>query len=933
MASLLAQQNIGRVEEDVRTRVQTQRVRITEFFHDYDRLRSGFVTAGQFKRVLDTSGIELTDSQVETILKNYDTKGDGRINYRLFTQNINKAFNPNLVSVNPWKQTNDPPEYLGTWRSLHSTGDRHEARVAALIDRLADHYKYRGISLQTQFEDFDRLHVGVVSSSQFLRAFPWPNDVSVDDVKLLAFKYADPQKPQHCNYLNLHNDIVTVAEAKQKAEDTKFPQAEPFVLEPIPVQESVSEILAKIRLAVYKNGIRTPEYFRDNDGLRSGTVTETQFSRGLDLAIGKYLTLTPEEVQKLTDFYRVPATGRIDYRSLCHVMEHAFNVDHLEKKPLVEVSRPPRGGLARYAQCLTEEEEGRVVNALRQMATDVRRRNLMVYPYFKDFDRSNAYTRGLTKSQFGRVLQFLSLPLLKEDFRLLCRKFENPVGGDINYVAFVQAIDSQYHGFTTERDADRRMVKTPWWDLPPDTSVVDINNVMARIRSHVIANRLRIQAAFEDFDPLRSGRVTKSQFRRGLQTLGLSLLGSVPMTDGQFEVVANQFLDRHNLNHVVWTSFKDAIENSFTPKDLEKDPTRPVEPIERFVLPRPGTNDWSKADGNLTENYDAVVFRFRSKMAQRRINPWPCFQDFDRHHNGHITRKQFRQCLGNLQLDDATDTEIACLEARFIDDMGFNYRGFIAEVCPTIPDHLRYIDAKKTVRLAMAAKEHMAEPGHVASSTDQVLAKIKARVARRRVRIYEFLKDYDSLHSGRCLKTHFRRALDVCGFELKESEISLLEHRFQSPVDSDYVDYLPFVKEVESIFTAFHLEKAPLVTPSQFRPPPEVDLNKLSAEDIQRLDATMARISAKVRKERMQLFPLFKDMDVTNNGTGYNGVVSASQFRRVLTELGLGDLFDDFEFGALKKRFGELVGLREDVNYLAFCFAVYNQAGFNPRLP
>ena len=56
----------------------------------------------------------------------------------------------------------------------------------------------------------------------------------------------------------------------------------------------------------------------------------------------------------------------------------------------------------------------------------------------QDFDRSNAYTRGLTKSQFGRVLQFLSLPLLKEDFRLLCRKFENPVGGDINYVAFVQ---------------------------------------------------------------------------------------------------------------------------------------------------------------------------------------------------------------------------------------------------------------------------------------------------------------------------------------------------------------------------------------------------------------------------------------------------------------------------------------------------------------
>ena len=254
-------------------------------------------------------------------------------------------------------------------------------------------------------------------------------------------------------------------------------------------------------------------------------------------------------------------------------------------------------------------------------------------------------------------------------------------------------------------------------------------------------------------------------------------------------------------------------------------------------------------------------------------------------------------------------------------------------MCPTIPDVLRYADVKRTVRLATAAKEHMTEPGHVAASADEAMAKIKARVARRRVRIYEFLKDFDSLHSGRCLKTHFRRALDVCGFELKESEISLLEHRFQSGVDADYVDYLPFVEQIESIFTAFHLEKAPLVTPTQFRPPPEVDLNQLSAADAGRLEATMGRIAAKVRKERMQLFPLFKDMDVTNNGTGYNGVVSASQFRRVLVELGLGDLFDAFEFQALTKRFGELIGLRDDVNYLAFCFEVYKEAGFDPRLP
>jgi hypothetical protein len=39
------------------------------------------------------------------------------------------------------------------------------------------------------------------------------------------------------------------------------------------------------------------------------------------------------------------------------------------------------------------------------------------------------------------------------------------------------------------------------------------------------------------------------------------------------------------------------------------------------------------------------------------------------------------------------------------------------------------------------------------------------------------MKDYDKLRSGRMLKTSFRRALDLCGFQLKESEISILEDK------------------------------------------------------------------------------------------------------------------------------------------------------------
>ena len=41
------------VEDAIRTKVRTRRMRLAEFFKDYDRLRSGFITMAQFRHCLD----------------------------------------------------------------------------------------------------------------------------------------------------------------------------------------------------------------------------------------------------------------------------------------------------------------------------------------------------------------------------------------------------------------------------------------------------------------------------------------------------------------------------------------------------------------------------------------------------------------------------------------------------------------------------------------------------------------------------------------------------------------------------------------------------------------------------------------------------------------------------------------------------------------
>jgi len=53
-----------------------------------------------------------------------------------------------------------------------------------------------------------------------------------------------------------------------------------------------------------------------------------------------------------------------------------------------------------------------------------------------------------------------------------------------------------------------------------------------------------------------------------------------------------------------------------------------------------------------------------------------------------------------------------------------------------------------------------------------VMNKIKTKVMKEAVRVYEFMKDYDKLRTGRMLKTSFPRALDLCALGLTPSEIN-----------------------------------------------------------------------------------------------------------------------------------------------------------------
>lgn len=928
MTSVLA----SNVENHIRTTALTKRIRPSEFFLDYDRLRSGFVTFTQFFRVLwENLGIKLGEEEMRALIERYDLKRDGRLNYRTFCDIINQPFNPNNITANPGQQNVRPLEFLGTVRSLHPLDPDHEQKIEQLLRRLAQFYQYRGINLRTSCEDFDRHHIGVIQESQFYRSFPRPPDVAEEDISLLVSKYRDPERAGLLNYLNLHHDLEAVRMLMKEEERAPLPAQTPasaFLSKEPGADHTVQQVFDRIRVAVYKNRVRTTEFFKDYDKLRTGIITENQFVCGLSLAIGKEAQLTRPDIQKIVEFYKLD-DGRVQYKEFCDMMENAFNVPDLEKKPTLEVTRPPDGLLGRNLPVLTEEEELHINDILNALADQVRKRRLMMYQYFKDYDRSKAYSRVITLTQFARILHFLSLNVAPDDLKLICRKFADPHTGDINYPAFVQCVDREFVNYTqdeiskpTNKDEDKPIITA----VEPGDGKITLDDLMARIRHHVLTNRRRVCEFFQDFDPLRSGSITKSQFRRGLSDLGLSAIGQHNLAESQYKMLCSYYEDPSMTDKVLWTRFMDDVESVFTQQQLEKHPTHVVHQQEVFLVPKPGTMDFDNASNDHQGFVEEIMERLRQRSNQRRVLAKPVFQDFDRHNNGHVTRGQFRQCLTMLELH-CTEAEMQALEAKFCNDSGFHYLAFLGELQPAEPIQHMYVKRLNELRLV---NEKGALPEHnTACDLDGVLTKIKTQVYKQRVRIYEWMRDYDKLRSGRMLRTNFRRALDLCKFALAEGELAILEDHYQAVGEPDYVDYVCFCDAVESIFTIKNLEKAPLLEVKQFKPSEEWKQNNLTPEMENLVTKCMERLAEKVRKNRIQLFPLFEDYDRVHNGT-----VSRSQFRRVLCELELASLVaTEQEWVCLQQKFDVKVGGKDDVNYNAFCDMIYEIAHFEWRKP
>jgi Ca2+-binding EF-hand superfamily protein len=706
LAQPALQPSVGsQVEERLRRSSQTGRIRFSEFFKDYDPLKSGDITKMQFCRCLDQHlSLRLSEADYDFLVGKYGHRAKGTVNYRAFCNAMENAFDPTILDGKPEKQIEAFQMSAMPAAPQNLPPDTFDI-TNKLLEKCYEYYKYHGINVKSCYCDFDRHHHGLVTQSQFHRSFPGPPDVTSAEVDTLAHRYFDPTTGLY-NYLQFHNDILTIGARGTTATVTLTPQ-----LPSIPKARvcNLDEIFGRIRDAVYKNGIRTTEFFRDHDKLRSGVITENQFICGLSLCCGRTAHLSREDIQAVVNHHRNP-DGRVRYKDFCDLMENAYNEPDLERKPTTTVYRPLRGHLSRRLNVLaSEEDERRVQEILARLKVEVSRRRLLLYPYFRDFDRGKGYTRGVTKPQFERLLGFLSLSLTPDELKLVVRKFEDPMGGDVNYPAFIQAIDEEYTGQTKQTEPEEPSAAVGSSAIP-SPEPVDLPLLLSRLRDYVRVNRIRGSEFFQDSDPLRSGSIAASRFRQGL-----SSLGQPSLTDGQFSGLCSHYADPKHKGNVLWKKFISDIEQV---------------PSDEVPLPRPGAVDFATTIGEGEgEVLEKALHRMSERVQQRRVLTKPCFQDFDKHHNGYVTCSQFRQCLSYLGLT-ASDQEIKLMEIRFGDSKGVNYLQFLEHLQPTE----RLEDKYQTRMAQLSTRRTLTTPGAavvVKVDAESVLEQIKTKVNKQ----------------------------------------------------------------------------------------------------------------------------------------------------------------------------------------------------------
>lgn len=188
------------IKQQVLATVYKNRIKVKDFFCDYDRHVRGIITEAQFKSALTgLAGLKLNADQQNELVSHYQ-EADGRVNYKAFVADCDLVFTKPHLEYTPLEEVPAKPDALlnptrfVTVPATAVSAETEEA-VAALLDELRTRVKLRRILVKPIFEDAAKhapRSVKHITASRFRRAMKMLfSDIVIPQVDLIIEKFTD----------------------------------------------------------------------------------------------------------------------------------------------------------------------------------------------------------------------------------------------------------------------------------------------------------------------------------------------------------------------------------------------------------------------------------------------------------------------------------------------------------------------------------------------------------------------------------------------------------------------------------------------------------------------------------------------------------------------------------------------------------------------
>ena len=257
------------------------------------------------------------------------------------------------------------------------------------------------------------------------------------------------------------------------------------------------------------------------------------------------------------------------------------------------------------------------------------------------------------------------------------------------------------------------------------------------------------------------------------------------MDENDVAILTDYYKDENKQGFCLWKKFASQVDLVFGERSLEKNPTFTH---EKEPERSPFANTGEQLDEKETQILSAALKKIRSFLRFRKTSIKPFFRDCDKICSGigHVTKSQLRQCITFMECD-ITEEEFNVIcknyskkvpdseaqsEYNYINDVGKNicYILFIQDIEKGMEIEDVPVHGIGNVKILKKKQLHLATPGNDAahSAFEKLMMKIKIKAKTERIRVIDFMSDFDHLRRGKISKNEFRRAIKVVFSDLTE---------------------------------------------------------------------------------------------------------------------------------------------------------------------